>query len=224
MLTLVGPGSTVHFTSLSTASLESLRQELSSSSSSPQADFELHTASITTLAAQRGIALASICLLDPRAEYCLHASDTGQYPAPSDQTAEQSQAAKGSFQYFLYGGILGDDPPRDRTSSLRALGFPGRHLCKVQMTTDTALGVTRRVVEDGKGMGAEETTSRGQGPNGLLEWVEFPELKFGRGESVSMPFRYMKDETRSKEGQPEPLMPPGMRELIHKDFDRGFEF
>jgi Predicted SAM-dependent RNA methyltransferase len=43
---------------------------------------------------------------------------------------------------------LGDDPPRDRTAQLRALGFPSRHLGPVQMTTDTALGVTKMVVQD----------------------------------------------------------------------------
>ena len=43
----------------------------------------------------------------------------------------------------------GDDPPRDRTSELRVLGFPTRHLGPVQMTTDTALGVTKLVVKDG---------------------------------------------------------------------------
>ncbi len=43
---------------------------------------------------------------------------------------------------------LGDDPPRDRTAELRALGFPTRHLGSVQMTTDTALGVTKRIVVD----------------------------------------------------------------------------
>lgn len=42
----------------------------------------------------------------------------------------------------------GDDPPRDRTSELRQLGFPSRHLGPMQMTTDTALGVTKRVVDD----------------------------------------------------------------------------
>ena len=45
-------------------------------------------------------------------------------------------------------GILGDDPPRDRTGELRVLGFPNRHLGPVQMTTDTALGVTKKVVVD----------------------------------------------------------------------------
>lgn len=37
---------------------------------------------------------------------------------------------------------LGEDPPRDRTSTLRELGFSTRHLGPVQMTTDTALGVS----------------------------------------------------------------------------------
>ena len=44
--------------------------------------------------------------------------------------------------------LLGDDPPRDRTAELRVLGFPGRHLGPIQMTTDTALGVTKLVVTD----------------------------------------------------------------------------
>jgi hypothetical protein len=42
----------------------------------------------------------------------------------------------------------GDDPPRDRTSALRAHGFPSRRLGPMQMTTDTALGVTKLVVAD----------------------------------------------------------------------------
>lgn len=41
----------------------------------------------------------------------------------------------------------GDDPPRDRTSELRKKGFEGRRLGPVQMTTDTAVRVTRIVVE-----------------------------------------------------------------------------
>lgn len=46
---------------------------------------------------------------------------------------------------------VGDDPPRDRTSELRKKGFEGRRLGPVQMTTDTAVRVTRLVVE-GKSM------------------------------------------------------------------------
>ena len=53
-----------------------------------------------------------------------------------------------SWGYNISSCPAGDDPPRDRTSELRVLGFPGRHLGPVQMTTDTALGVTKIVVQD----------------------------------------------------------------------------
>lgn len=36
----------------------------------------------------------------------------------------------------------------DRTGELRKLGFAGRRLGPVQMTTDTAVNVTRKVVEE----------------------------------------------------------------------------
>ena len=67
-----------------------------------------------------------------------------------------------------FGGTLltctkGDDPPRgkeknamkclrliypDRTSELRQKGYAGRRLGPKQMTTDTAVRVTRMVVQD----------------------------------------------------------------------------
>lgn len=82
-----------------------------------------------------------VCLLDPAATREL---------APEDGE---------SFDVFLFGGILGksshlagkeigslivilgDDPPRDRTSELRKKGFQGRRLGPTQMTTDTAVRV-----------------------------------------------------------------------------------
>ena len=45
--------------------------------------------------------------------------------------------------------VKGDDPPRDRTKELRDRGFQGRRLGPKQMTTDTAVRVTRMVVKDG---------------------------------------------------------------------------
>ncbi|GLB39594.1 putative predicted SAM-dependent RNA methyltransferase [Lyophyllum shimeji] len=74
-----------------------------------------------------------VCLLDPKAR-------GGLSPEDGD----------GRFDMFLFGGILGDDPPRDRTAELRVMGFPTRHLGPVQMTTDTALGVTKLVIKDKK--------------------------------------------------------------------------
>ncbi|SNX88128.1 uncharacterized protein MEPE_06839 [Melanopsichium pennsylvanicum] len=232
MLHLVGPGSTVHFTSLSNASLESLRTSLSSTTTSSTlalAEFELHTASITTLMEQRGVGKDKVCLLDPKSAFAISITDTGKFNSCS---ITKNVEAGGPFEFFLYGGILGDDPPRDRTSSLRQLGFPSRHLGGVQMTTDTALGVTKSCVEDGYLLGLDDTKQQEQKwgdinkANGTLEWVDYPELHFGRGESVEMPFRYMVDKTRStlSKGSKQPLMPEGMRELIKSDLGRSFEF
>lgn len=86
-----------------------------------------------------------VCLLDPAATEKLSPKDAA------------------SFDIFLFGGILGDDPPRgkptvfllqnsllicaDRTSELRKKGFTGRKLGPIQMTTDTAVRVTRMVIQ-----------------------------------------------------------------------------
>ena len=234
MLTLVGQTehggtSTVHFTSLSNASIKDLEKELTttaSTSDSKRANFKLHTQSIETLMKEWNVPMSKICLLDPKAPLFLDVSDAGLYPAASVDTTRKND---GPFDYFLFGGILGDDPPRDRTGSLRTMGFPGRHLGKVQMTTDSALGVTKRVVEDGLHMAlpasedaeALEMDSRGKGK---LQWLDHPELKFGGGESVQMPFRYMVEDTSIDKKQWNPLMPPGMREHIRQDLDRAFEF
>ncbi|KAG5950381.1 hypothetical protein E4U53_005184 [Claviceps sorghi] len=127
-----------------------------------------------------------VCLLDPSAEKDL---------SPEDGN---------TFDAFLFGGILGDDPPRDRTSELRKKGFQGRRLGPKQMTTDTAVRVTRMVVQDG--ISLEK-----------VPHVDFPELKFNEHESTQMPFRYVTD----KEGKP--IMPEGMRELIEKDADKAVD-
>ncbi|KAH0543635.1 hypothetical protein FGG08_002073 [Glutinoglossum americanum] len=71
-----------------------------------------------------------VCLLDPSAKKDL---------SPEDGDL---------FDVFLFGGILGDDPPRDRTSELRNKGFEGRRLGPKQMTTDTAVRVARMVIQD----------------------------------------------------------------------------
>ena len=130
MLTNVGLSSQVHFTSLSSSSIPSLEQHLSSHPSSSKG--HAHTSPILTFISSSNppIPQSKVCLLDPKAPKVL---------APEDADA---------FDCFLYGGILGDDPPRDRTGELRKLGFEGRHLGPKQMTTDTAVAVTKMVVED----------------------------------------------------------------------------
>jgi ribosome biogenesis SPOUT family RNA methylase Rps3 len=127
-----------------------------------------------------------ICLLDPQAT---------QELAPSDVD---------TFDIFLFGGILGDDPPRDRTSELRKKGFAGRRLGPKQMTTDTAVRVTRIVILEQK-------------PLDAIPYVDFPELKLGEHESTEMPFRYVVDTSN------QPIMPPGMIDLIKADADKAFD-
>jgi len=127
-----------------------------------------------------------VCLLDPAAK---------QELSPEDGS---------TFDVFLFGGILGDDPPRDRTSELRKKGYNGRRLGPVQMTTDTAVRVTRMVVQD-------------RVPLEQISYVDHPEIKVDEHESTEMPFRYVKD----KEGQP--ILPKGMLEVIKKDSERSFD-
>lgn len=127
-----------------------------------------------------------ICLLDPQAK------------------DELSPADVKTFDVFLFGGILGDDPPRDRTGELRKKGFTGRRLGPKQMTTDTAVRVTRMVVLEQKELDA-------------IPYVDFPELKLSDHESTEMPFRYVIDDKKK------PIMPDGMLELIKADADKSFD-
>ncbi|OAK95972.1 DUF431-domain-containing protein [Phaeosphaeriaceae sp. SRC1lsM3a] len=127
-----------------------------------------------------------VCLLDPA--------------AAKDLSPEDGD----TFDIFLFGGILGDDPPRDRTSELRKKGYQGRRLGPVQMTTDTAVRVTRIVVQD-------------RIPVDKIPFVDHPELKINKNESTQMPFRYVKGD----DGRP--IMPEGMVDLIIKDSEKSLD-
>ncbi|KAI5297346.1 hypothetical protein KEM56_004886, partial [Ascosphaera pollenicola] len=112
-----------------------------------------------------------------------------------------------------------------RTAELRQKGFANRRLGPVQMTTDTAVRVTRMVVQD------KSTTSSLTTPSTLdrllispqhslvpleqVPYVDYPELRINEHESTEMPFRYVKDD------QGKPIMPEGMVELIKQDADKS---
>ncbi|KAI0690308.1 SAM-dependent RNA methyltransferase [Cytidiella melzeri] len=191
MRSLAGARSQVHFTHLSKSSCETLNSlfsELSGTSQESAPAVALaHTEGVLDFMKAQGVTLDKVCLLDPKAEKEL---------SPEDGDCR--------FSWFLFGGILGDDPPRDRTSELRVLGFPTRHLGPVQMTTDTALGVSKLIVED-------------KIPLSEIPYVDHPTITFNPQESVEMPFRYI-----SVNG--EPRLPPGMREHLREDLNKSFDF
>lgn len=185
MIMLAGINGRVEFTHLSHNSSSSLNAQLALINE-PAASYRVHTQSVMELLEQNNVPITRVCLLDPKAQIAL---------SPEDGKI---------FDHFLFGGILGDDPPRDRTSELRQLGFPSRHLGPMQMTTDTALGVTKQVVDDKVQLIA-------------IPYVDSPTITFNAKESVEMPFRYI---VNGKE----PILPPGMRELLHEDLNKSFDF
>ncbi|KAL1986651.1 hypothetical protein VTN96DRAFT_6029 [Rasamsonia emersonii] len=70
------------------------------------------------------------------------------------------------------------------------------------MSTDTAVRVTRMVVQD-------------KVPLDQIPYIDNPELRINAHESTELPYRYVKNQ----DGHP--IMPEGMEELIKKDADRG---
>lgn len=109
--------------------------------------------------------LKNICVLDMSAEKKLDSDD------------------KNKFDYFVFGGILGDDPPQQRTQQLintlkkKKKKYEIRNLGKKQMSTDTAVFVTKKILDGGN-----------------LEKIEFKdgiEIEVRDGESVMLPYRYV---------------------------------
>lgn len=89
MRTLAGLGNTVQFTHLSSTSCDALRLRWSSNlddSKSKEAAVRVTTASVLDAMKEDGVPLASVCLLDPKAEEAL---------TPQD--------GDGRFKWFLFG-------------------------------------------------------------------------------------------------------------------------
>ena len=106
-----------------------------------------------------------ICVLSQYAEKTLTAND------------------KNNFQYFVFGGILGDNPSKKRTNILvnnlkkHKIKFSTRNLGSKQMPTDTAVYVAKRILE-GKKLSD-------------FKFVDELEIEINENESVTLPFRYV---------------------------------
>ncbi|CUS23754.1 LAQU0S11e03532g1_1 [Lachancea quebecensis] len=130
-----------------------------------------------------------VCLLDPRAKTDLEPADAQTY------------------DYFVFGGILGDHPPRDRTKELMN-AYPnllvGKRLGDKQMTTDTAIRTTQIIIE-------RQTRFED------IKFIDYPEFRFNKNEATEMPFRYVLN------GEGKPILPEGMLELIKKDSEQSLD-
>lgn len=109
--------------------------------------------------------LAEICLLDMRGKEALGCGDAGP------------------LKVFLFGGILGDHPPRDRTSLLRHQTETLRHLGTLQLSTDTAVLTAKLILLNGLQLES-------------IPFVEEPEIvgpnKHGQKTTIQMEgFRYV---------------------------------
>lgn len=130
---------------------------------------------------------SKICLLDPAAEVDL---------GPDDER---------KFDYFVFGGILGSHPRIDRTGILRKkYGLAGRRLGSLQMTTDTAIRTTQKIVKD-------------QTKFEDIKFLDYPEIRYNKYEATEMPFRYIVD------GDGNPILPEGMLELIKHDAEQSID-
>ena len=135
----------------------------------------------------------------PFEKICLLDSEASEEMCPGDIE---------KFDYFLFGGILGnvDEFDFDRTSVLRVKGFPTRSLGSMQMTTDTAVRVSKMILVD-------------EMPFPTIPFVDRPEFPMDEesGEKLVMNFRYVKGENG------EPLICPDVLKLLKEDFDFNLE-
>ena len=147
--------------------------------------------------------ISRVCLLDMKATVPLKSEDAGE------------------FDVFLFGGILGDNPPRDRTSVIRRPEFKSRQLGEWQLPTDTAVLYSKLIIENGIKMQD-------------IPCVDEPEFVKHKGksteESVTLDnFRLITDEIDyhtgevTKKSKPKPLGNKNIYEkLVFEELDVNF--
>ena len=65
-----------------------------------------------------------------------------------DLRAEKELGSNEKWKRIIFGGILGDHPPRDRSKPLRDVTHEMRHLGELQLATDTAVLVSRLILKN----------------------------------------------------------------------------
>ena len=106
--------------------------------------------------------LKNSCVLDPEA----------------NKTLTTSESRK--FRYFIFGGILGDNPPKKRTREELSIYIPYatiRNIGKEQMASDNAVFVVKEILNEKKLKN--------------LNFKDSLEIKINKIESVILPYRYV---------------------------------
>lgn len=112
----------------------------------------------------------NICILSQYAQKTMQAND------------------KNKFEYFVFGGILGDKPAKRRTEDIikelkqNGLKFEERNLGNVQMPTDNAVYASKKILDGSK--------------LNDLRFIDEVEVQINENESVSLPFRYIIDNNK----------------------------
>lgn len=126
-----------------------------------------------------GMNLNNACVLDPNSDKVL---------SPEDK-----------FDFLVFGGILGDNPPRNRTTPELTEKFKTaskRNMGKEQMTTNTAVYVAKKISEGSR-----------------IEDIRFAyelEVEIDEGESVVLPYRFVIDDDK-------PVLAEGLIEYLIKE-------
>ena len=92
---------------------------------------------------------------------------------------------KNKFEYFVFGGILGDKPAKRRTEDIikelkqNKIKFEERNLGSAQMPTDNAVYASKKILDGSK--------------LNDLKFIDEVEVQINENESVHLPFRYIID-------------------------------
>lgn len=113
-----------------------------------------------------------------------------------DANAEKTLTKNDKFEYYIFGGILGDHPPKKRTKDLiKHIKGIKRNLGKEQMSTDTAVYVANAIL-NGKSLKD-------------FKFQDGIELKLNEVETVEFPFRYILKNNK-------PLITPGLIKFLRE--------
>lgn len=116
-----------------------------------------------------------------------------------DPEAEKELSFEDKFNYLIFGGILGDNPPKKRTKAEltnKIKNAEKRNLGKKQMSTDTAVAVAK-IITEGKKLSQ-------------IKFIDNPEIEIKKGESVQLPYRYISNDEK-------PIIPDKIIEILKRE-------